>query len=143
MKYTIFSIDNHTDLRTMARFLRYLDELRAMNKLSGNVVQCIGSWEGKLEPSFLCRSDDWFKFIAHSTYVEGQECVMQVSECNKQYAQLVYNHGGDWMDTWFLGSLKDVDKEGAMMHKGWTYRPDLNTYWVVVTGNPDTVRGED
>lgn len=27
----------------------------------------------------------------------------------------------------------------AMEEAGWTYRPDLNIYWINVDGNPDTV----
>ena len=135
MKYTIFSIDNHTDLHVMSKFLRFVDTLRAMDKTKGKFIQCVGSWEGELEPSFLCNTEDYEAHIKDSGYVNGQECVMQVSECNKQYAQLLYPSGV----AAFLGSLKSVGKDRAMKEHGWTYRPDLNTYWITVEGNPDTV----
>lgn len=101
----------------------------------GNFIQCVGSWEGKLEPSFICQTRDYEDHIKTSGYVDGQECVLQVSECNKQYAQLLYPNG----TTESLGSLKSVAKDRAMEEAGWTYRPDLNTYWITVSGNPDTV----
>lgn len=138
MKYTIFVIDNHTSLRVMARFLRFVDELRAMGKTNGKVLQCVGSWGGVLEPSFICRTDDFEKHFKDSGYLDQQGCFLQVSECNKQYAQLLFPDGS----TEFVGSLQDVSKEEAMKHDGWTYRPDLNTYWVVVQGNPDRTKEE-
>jgi hypothetical protein len=29
-----------------------------------------------------------------------------------------------------LGLLKSVDKSVALMQDAWTYRPDLNIYWI-------------
>lgn len=135
MKYTIFSVDNHTNLRKYARFLRYVSELEAMDKLSGNVIPCISSYEGKLEPSFLCLTKDYEEFFKNHTSLKEQECVMQISECNKRYAQLVYPDGS----TFHLGCLKDVPAEEAKKKWEWTYRPDMDTYWIAVKGNPDHV----
>lgn len=139
MKYTIFSIDNPTDWHQMAKFMRYVDERMAMGKTKGKFIQCVGSWEGVIEPSFLCRTEDFEEHILKSGYVDKQDCVLQISECNKQYAQLLWLLEGT---TEFVGSLKSVDKETALKENGWTYRPDLNTYWVTVKGNPDTVHGD-
>lgn len=138
MKYTIFSIDNPNDWHNMSRFMRYVDEIMAMRKTKGRFIQCVGSWMGKLEPSFICRTDDFLEHILESGYVEDQECVLQVSECNKQYAQLWYLDD-DKKES--LGSLKSVSKQEAETQDGWTYRPDLNIYWIAVKGNPDTVHG--
>ena len=136
MKYTIFSIDNVTDWRVMSRFMRFVDELQAMGKMKGKAIQCVGMWEGALEPSFLCRTDDYLEHIDGSGYVDKQDAIMQVSECNKQYAQLVWHTG----ERESIGSLKSVSKDEAWQQEGFTYRPDLDIYWIAVEGNPDTVR---
>jgi len=136
MKYTIFSIDNVSDLHSMAKFLRHVDTLRAMSQLRGNMIQCIGSYKGELEVSFMCRSDDFEAYILNSGYVDNQESILRVSECNKQYAELYFLAEQGRVS---IGSLKSVDKATAMGHDAWTYRPDLNTYWIAVDGNPDTV----
>ena len=88
MKYTIFSIDSANDLHTLAKFTRRLDEKRALGKLHGNVVMCVGSYKGQLEYSFLMLTRDYFDFVHTSGYVGNQESVLRVSECNKQYADL-------------------------------------------------------
>lgn len=136
MKYTIFSIDNPNDWHTMAKFMRHVDSLRALSKLKGEVIQCVGMWEGRLEPSFLCRTDDFEDHVRSKGWCDNQEAVLQVSECNKQYAQFLWLETGH---TEFAGSLKSVSKDTALKENGFTYRPDLDTYWVLVSGNPDTV----
>jgi hypothetical protein len=134
MKYTIFSIDNHTDWHTSAKFMRYVDEITAMNKVKGNFIQCVGSWENTIEPSFICRTDDFLNYLLPSGYLDNQSCVLQVSECNKQYAQLLSIPD---LVPHYIGSLKCVPKEEALKHSAWTYRPDINQYWITVKENPD------
>lgn len=135
MKYVIFSIDNVNDTHAMAKFMRHMDTQRAMGKMSGNMVHCIGSYKGEIEPSFLMRFDDFQEHVIGRGFVENQESILRVSECNKQYAELVYAD----QSRESIGSLKSVSKDEAMKHDAWTYRPDLNIYWVAVQGNPDTV----
>lgn len=139
MKYTIFSIDKWYEVHQIAKFLRHVDTLSALQKLQGRVIPCVGSYEGVLEVSYICRSDDFDTHILNSGYVSGQESFVRLSECNKQYAELEYQHTGVRKS---LGSLKSVDKDTAMKETAWTYRPDLNTYWITVKGNPDTVHGD-
>lgn len=136
MKYTIFSIDNVGDLHTLAKFTRHLDTLRSMGKLRGNVIPCIGSYKGVLEQSFLMRSDDYGEHVDNTHYMDNQESILRVSECNKQYAELYFLAEEGRVP---IGSLKSVSKAEAMHHDAWTYRPDLDIYWVSVYGNPDTV----
>lgn len=135
-KFVIFSIDNVNDLHSLAKFTRYLDTRRSMGELRGNVIICTGSYKGQLETSFLMRRDDFDEHIRNSVYIANQESILRVSECNKQYATLEYLKDG--RDE-FIGSLKSVPKDEALMHDAWTYRPDINQYWVSVDGNPDTV----
>ncbi len=46
--YALFSIDNVTDTHTLAKFLRHFDTQVAMSRTKGYLVQCIGSYKGKL-----------------------------------------------------------------------------------------------
>lgn len=133
MRYTIFSIDDVSNIRALAKFTRHVDTLNAMNKLNGNVVQCIGSYKGVLEVSFIMRTDDYAKWVEPYGYTKEQESVLQVSACNKQYADLVFANGSRMN----VGSLRDVTKEEALTQEAWTYRPDTNQYWITVEGNPD------
>lgn len=137
-KYTIFSIDNVHDIRALAKFTHHIDVLQAMGKLRGQVKTCVGSYKGQLETSFLMRSDDFVDHVQGSVYITGQESILRVSECNKQYATLVYLADDS---TEFIGSLKCVDKDTALAQDAWTYRPDVDQYWITVKGNPDRVNG--
>ena len=131
MKYVIFSIDNQHDA-----FWRGV--LAGMFKgAKGNLIPCVGSYAGETEFSWLCLREDFDNLIAGTDLIAEQESIMAISECNKQYARLEFLDGE--RDNVGLGSLKSVGKEEAMQHSGWTYRPDINIYWVAVKGNPDTV----
>ncbi len=135
MRYTIFSIDNVHDTHSLAKFTRHIDTAKAMGKLKGSMVQCIGSYKGELELSFLMNTSDFEANVRPYGFIDHQESILQVSECNKQYADLMFADGTRQS----IGSLQDVTKEQAMASEAWTYRPDLNKYWVAVEGNPDRV----
>jgi hypothetical protein len=136
-EYVVFAIDNDNDLHTNARFLRYVDELRAMQKMDGTMQLCIGSYLGQMERSYIVSFNDFIEHIMDSGYVDKQESVMVLRDgyYGKVYATLKFNnHGYDMEDgrgDMFLGILKAVDKDDAMAEYGWTYRPDLNQYYVV------------
>lgn len=135
MKYVIFSIDNQHDA-----FWRGV--LAGMFKgAKGNLVPCVGSYEGETEFSWLCLREDFDNLIAGTDLIAEQESIMAISECNKQYARLEFlgTNGYAKGAIQSLGSLKPVSKEEAMQHAGWTYRPDIDIYWIAVKGNPDTV----
>lgn len=130
MKYVIFSIDDQSPMGVL-NFLKHFNE----RDTKGTVVQCVGSYKGETEWSFLTLWEDFRDHVAFHNFVGGQESVLRISECNKQYAQLLYQDGAEQS----LGSLKSVSKEEALKHDAWTYRPDLDVYWIAVQGNPDTV----
>ena len=131
----IFSIDNVSEHRSLSKFLHHMDKEKAIGRMSGNLVQCIGSYKGKLELSFIVSGSDYAAHIANSRWIKDQECVLEVTECNKQYATLIYGNG----EKVGIGSLKSVDKDAALSQEAWTYRPDVDQYWISVAGNPDTV----
>lgn len=81
-RVAIFAIDNNHDLHTTAKFLRYLDTLRAMNKLKGEVQLCVGMWENSLEPSYIMNEEDFNSYVRNSSYVENQKELFYTEELN-------------------------------------------------------------
>lgn len=129
MKYVIFSIDNEHD-----PFWRGV--LAGMfTAAQGKLVPCVGSYNGETEHSWLCLRSDYDAIVAPTTMMDNQESIMAISECNKQYARLEFLDGRENVG---LGSLKSVSAEEAKRHSSWTYRPDIDVYWVSVKENPDT-----
>ena len=110
-KYVIFSIDNVSDVRTLAKFLHHMDVQKAMMYMQGNLVMCHGSYKGQIETSFICHRTDFDKLVEPYGFVSNQESILRVSECNKQYATLEYLPTRRLES---IGSLKSVSKKEAM-----------------------------
>lgn len=133
MNYIIFSIDNATDLHTLSKFTHYVDVQRSMQRMQGDMKLCIGAYNGVLEQSFIMTEHDFGSFIEAGDYVQNQESVLLIEDGHhgEVYASLWYlNRGlrdGEHVD---LGLLKSVDKSVALSKDAWTYRPDLNIYWI-------------
>lgn len=129
MNYVIFSIDNVTDIHTLAKFLRYMDSLRASQQTTGQMVQCIGCSEGKLEVSFIVNEKDFYGIVLPSGYVQNQDSFLIVfnTPTGSTFAYLHYKDGQETSPV----RLKEVSKEVALQSSGWTYRPDLDVYWVM------------
>jgi len=136
-EYVVFAIDNDGDLHTNAKFLRYVDERVALQKMEGTMKLCIGSYLGHIERSYIVTFSDFVRHIMNSGYVDNQESIMVLRDgyYGKVYATLKYNDHGypmeDGLGDLFLGILKPVDKDEAMANYGWTYRPDINQYFIV------------
>ncbi|RTL05349.1 hypothetical protein EKK58_08080 [Candidatus Dependentiae bacterium] len=122
MNYVLFSIDSVHDTHTLAKFLRHFDTQVAMSKTKGNLVQCIGMWKGQLEVSFLCREEDYEAFVLPLGFTKNQECVITISgdkmEC--------------FIDDNYIGQMVEFTAKEALNSDGFTYRPDLNKYWMVM-----------
>jgi hypothetical protein len=141
-EYVVFAIDNDGDLHTNAKFLRYIDERVAMQKMKGKMKLCIGSYKGKLERSYIVRWDDFMEHIADSGYVDKQESILILRDgyYGVTYATLKFNsaYNSDWpaefsnvgSDDLFLGVFKAIPSNEAQYEEAWTYRPDLDTYYV-------------
>lgn len=127
MSYVIFSIDNWWDLHTLAKFTRHVDTLRSMGKLQGNVVSLVGCYEDVLETSFLVTERDFEDHVLTSDYVKGQHSFMYVSEQKQMPARIVTQDG----EILQRGRLKQVSVINALDQSGWTYRPDVNTYYIL------------
>lgn len=133
MNYVIFSIDSVHDLHSLAKFTHFVDVQRAMQKMQGDMKVCIGAYKGVLETSFIMTERDFATLIEGSEYVLNQESVLLVEDGHKgkTYASLWYLSQGVCDGQHFsLGLLKSVDKSVALMQDAWTYRPDLNIYWI-------------
>jgi len=141
-EYVIFAIDNDDNVHTNAKFLRYVDEREVMGKTKGKMKLCIGSYKGKLERSYIMRWDDFMEHIAESGYVDKQESILILRDgyYGKVYATLKFNsaYNSDWpaeftnvgYDDLFLGEFKSIPAREAQYEEAWTYRPDLDQYYV-------------
>jgi hypothetical protein len=127
--YVIFSIDNVHDVHALAQFSHHLDMKRAMQKLKGNVVLAIGSYKGVMEQSFILLRDDFDLVVRGSDWIKEQESILHVEDGHGGvvYGALEYLATGT---TEHIGVLREVPQVEAMLHDGWTYRPDLNKYFI-------------
>jgi len=133
MNCVIFSIDNVHDLHTLSKFTHYVDVQKAMQRMDGDMKLCIGAYKGVLEQSFIMTKEDFCEHIEGKSYIQNQESVLLVEDGHygKVYASLWYlDQGVRDGEHFSLGLLKAVDKEEALSKDAWTYRPDLNTYWI-------------
>jgi hypothetical protein len=133
VNYVIFSIDNVHDLHTLSKFLHHVDVQRAMQRMQGDMKLCIGAYKGVLEQSFILTEPVFGAFVEGSEFLQGQESVLLIEEGHKgkTYASLHYLSGGVCDGEHVsLGLLKSVDKSVALAQDAWTYRPDLNIYWI-------------
>jgi hypothetical protein len=128
--YVIFSIDNVTNVHTLAQFSHHLDMKRAMQKLKGNVVLSIGSYKGMLEQSFILLREDFDAVVRGSQWIKDQESILHIEDGHggKVYGELEILASGERQ---FLGLVEQVSQDEAMQNDGWTYRPDLNKYFTI------------
>lgn len=132
MNYVLFSIDNVTDTHTLAKFLRHFDTQVAMGKTKGYLIQCIGSYEGNIELSFICNKKDYVDYVVPFGVVRGQDCVIEIK------GEDCYLSDNDLIFASYMGVIKQVTKKKAMKSDGWTYRPDLNSYFVIKEQDNET-----
>lgn len=132
-KYVIFSIDNVTDLHTLAKFTHHMDVQRAMGRMKGEMKMCVGSYKGVMEYSFILTEHDFVHYVADSDFIRDQESVLECEDGHygEVYASLRYlEYGMRGGKPEHLGILKSVDKDVALAQDAWTYRPDLNEYFI-------------
>lgn len=125
----IFSVDNVDELRSLRKFTKYIDQLKAMNKLQGDPKLCFGMYKGVMEQSFIMTLQDFLWYVRTTPWFQGQEAYMVVDEGHKgvMYASMV-SKSDQWTP---LGRLIEVTQQTAFEKSGWTYRPDMNTFWIV------------
>jgi hypothetical protein len=130
MAVVIFSIDDVSNPRTLRKFIKMVDDLKAVGKLQGDFVLTFGMWKGVMEQSFLMCEEDFYQYVWESDWVEDQEAFLIV-EVGPKGNQSAYLLDSDRASAEYMGELKEVSFKEAAKHDGWTYRPDLNLYWIV------------
>ena len=118
-----FAIDRNHDLHTTAKFTRFLDTLRALGELQGSVIQCIGCWNGELEPSYLMDRKDFHKWVDESGYLDEQHCVMLIPGDTRQPCSLLYDDD----EQISIGPLREVANTIGLT--AWTYVIETGKYF--------------
>lgn len=121
----IFAIDKSSSVHQQAKFLRYVDGLRAMGKLIGGVHQCIGAWGGIIERSYMMNLADFDKYVRHSGFVDAQEAFLHVPGDTRQPCVLEYPSSGSRE---VIGPMRRVTKPSG---HAWTYVEATETYFEV------------
>ena len=131
----LFSIDKVNDIHTLAKFLRYFDTQRAMKKTKDQLIQCIGCYEGKVDLSFICSEDDYIDHILPLEFTKYQECVLWIE--NNSLETWSVHPSLDWRERDdqdylidYVGVFRPVSKKKALKKNAWTYRPDIDTWFV-------------
>jgi hypothetical protein len=120
-----FAIDNCSNLHETAKFLRLMDTQRALGKMQGTMVLCIGSYEGLLEPSYIVNEKDFYDIVEPSGYVNEQDCVLEIPGDTRQPCTLKYYDGG----TYSVGPMKRVHKDEVPYLNSWTYVQATQQYF--------------
>ena len=125
LERVVFAFDNHTNLRTLSKALARLDTLRAMGEIKDKVVPCIGSYQDKLEHSYMVTHRDW-QVIRNKMgdLLEGQECVLHIPGDTRQPTAL-RTVAGTHMHT--LSPLGEVENVSGL--SGWTYVIETGKYF--------------
>ena len=136
-KYVAFSIDNVMDPMVCIQFKGWWKKQVQNFNVQGNLVQCVGKYKDEIEYSFLCLTAD-FDLIQQAGWVLKQESVLLFSENNNQAATLRYLDGSP---DEVVGHLQYVDKQRALANPdGWSYRPDLDKYWIITVTQDELKR---
>ncbi len=121
----LFSIDGVDSVRNLKKFLMYIDSQAALGHIE-HVQQCLGSWEGVMEVSFLMNSDDFDKVVRDTHFIEDQIAVLHVAGDTRQPCEMEMLLDGS---TEILGPMEQVTHSKAMASQGWTYTN--GNYYVV------------
>ena len=136
-KYVAFSIDNVMDPMVCIQFKGWWDGMSRNLEVLGNLVQCIGKYKDDVEYSFITLYSD-FEKVVEAGWVNNQESVLLFSENNNQAATLRYLDGSP---DEVVGHLQYVDKHRALANPdGWSYRPDLDKYWIITVTQDELKR---
>ena len=127
MDYVIFAIDNNTDVHTVAKFMRLIDTKRVMGEMSGDMVQCIGNWEGILETSYIMRKDDYTSIVLPAGYTNEQEAVMIAPSSRNQPATIWAADLSEMFTA--LNRVREITAEEATPDVAWTFNMTTGKYF--------------
>ena len=120
-----FAIDNDNDWHTVAKFMRMVDTHKATGHLRTAPVQCIGSYKGQLENSYIMDKVEFDKLVKDSGYVDNQETFLEIPGDTRQPCTLLVSEGGSYN----VGAMRRVTKAEALSRVSWTYVPSTNQYF--------------
>jgi len=120
----IFSIDDNTDVHVVAKFMRHMDTCRAMGTLKGSFVQCIGMYNGVLEPSYMMDERDYRQLVEPMSYAARQDCILHVPIDVRQPCTLEFSD-----HQFSIGPMRQVSPEVALQLTSWTYVMATNKYF--------------
>ena len=122
--YALYSIDEASNLRKLAKFLHHMSKLEAGWKTQGSTIPCVGSYKGMLEHSFLSTWKDYEEHVKPYGFVDEQESVLKLVKDHKG-KYLVYS-GEE-----FLGTMEQERNHHDVDSEGWTYRLDQGSYYTI------------
>lgn len=121
----IFAIDNGSSLHQQAKFLRHLDTMRAMGRLSAFPKCGIGFWEGQLERVYVLPIEDYRIYVAQHGWVDGQHSVVRVDAYDN--ADLMRPRLEVRMFN--IGRMNKVDADVARRLEAWTFVEEEGQYY--------------
>jgi len=126
----VFAIDNSEDLHTQAKFLRFIDTLRAKSELTSEPVLGIGCWDGGLETIVSMDYNDYMEYVESIGFVEAQECVLVLNPVNprqihRKQGTLVFSDGKKVS----IGEWTKISEKDAKASKNYSYFPHDDSYW--------------
>ena len=95
--------------------------------------QLIGSYKGTTEDSYVVNMK-WLSYVEQAGLLDGEESILLLSESlgqNRRRAKLHFLNASKPDED--IGILRAVVKEEAMKQDAWSYRPDLDTYFVTAS----------
>lgn len=126
----IFSINNTSPMGCCS----FYEQLALRGVGERHIKALLGSYNGGQEVSFIMAQDMFDLHVRDTLFLDSQESVLHVTGCNKAYAVLEYLADGRREG---LGSMCEVDREIAETYPSWTFRPDLNRWYICAKINPD------
>lgn len=127
LETVVFAIDNGCDVHPQAKFLRYIDTLRAMGKFRGMFAPCIGNYRGEMERSYMMLAADFETHVRNSGYIDKQESILRIPGDVRQPCVLEYLEDGTREA---LEPMQRVHSNEAHMFQGWTYVEKTGAYYV-------------
>ena len=120
--HVVFAIDNNNDLHNVSKFLRYIDTLSAMQKLTYKPAIGTGMWEGQLEQCYMMDYEDFIDYVIGSGYVDHQECFLHLSPRSpRSFAYMGFLFDQDANALGRVGVWTQVTQEEAFDNQAYSY----------------------
>ena len=133
MSYVIFSIDNESNPMALKAFEGYIHDIQ-FDCASDLYTKLVGCYKGQKENAWIWSLEDFNKHLRGRVWIAEQESILHVASGNKMEATLEYLDNTPNVE---LGCMHQVCRAEALASEAYTYRPDLDIYWVAKHGNPD------